>query len=94
VGVTTVVCWGIGLLVALVAIHLALVWLESRNWVYYRRRPRHGGPQYHLLHMSSVFDPQFRQVMEIMVEDARQRDDSGDPPARTREGEAEASGDD
>ncbi|MDH3456606.1 MAG: hypothetical protein OER90_07155 [Gemmatimonadota bacterium] len=73
--------WGVVVLVLLVAIHLLLVWLESKNWIYYRRTPKHGGSAYHLMHMSSIFDPKFKQVMEIMVEDERQEDELGEGKA-------------
>jgi hypothetical protein len=73
------VLWGVGILVALIAIHVSLVRAESRGWIYYRRSPRHGGSAYHLMQMSAVFDPKFRQVIETMVEDERQEEDSGEP---------------
>ena len=76
----SLVLWGVVLLVVLVALHVLLCWMESKGWIYYRRTPRHGGSTYHLLQMSSIFDPRFRQVIEIMVEDERREDESGDPP--------------
>lgn len=72
-------------MMVLVAIHFVLSWMESHNWIYYRRRPRHGGAQYHLLQMSSVFDPRFQQVVEIMVADERRDDESGGPLGDPRE---------
>jgi hypothetical protein len=74
----SLVLGGLVVLVLLVAIHFLLIWMESKNWIYYRRTPKHGGSAYHLMHMSSIFDPKFKQVMEIMVEEERQEDESGE----------------
>jgi hypothetical protein len=74
-----IVVWGLGLLAVLIAVHLVLSWAESRGWIYYRRSPRHGGSAYHLMQMSAIFDPKFRQVIETMIEDERQDEASGEP---------------
>ncbi len=79
----SLVMLGVVLLVVLIALHVLLCWMESRGWIYYRRTPRHGGSAYHLMQMSAIFDPRFRQVIEIMVEEERQEDESGDPPGAT-----------
>jgi hypothetical protein len=78
---TDLVFVGVCALLALIASHFLLSWAEARGWIYYRRAPRHGGSAYHLMQMSAVFDPKFRQVIEIMVEDERAEDESGDPPS-------------
>jgi hypothetical protein len=78
----SLILWVIALLAALVVLHVLLCWMESKGWIYYRRGPRHGGSAYHLLQMSSIFDPRFKQVVEIMVEEERQEDESGDPPGQ------------
>ncbi len=45
---------------------------------------------YHLLEMSSVFDPGIQQVIEIMVEEERRQDKSGDPPTPEQQDEPSA----
>jgi hypothetical protein len=44
------------------------------------------------MHMSSIFDPTFKQVMEIMVEDERQEDESGEGAAAERQSSRAAEG--
>lgn len=73
------ILWGIGVLAVLVVAHLLLTWAEHRGWVYYRRSPRHGGSAYHFMQMSAIFDPKFQQVIETMVEDEREEEESGEP---------------
>jgi hypothetical protein len=77
------VVWGLGLLAVLIVIHVTLGWAESRGWIYYRRSPRHGGSAYHLMQMSAIFDPKFRQVVETIIQDEREEEESGesDPEA-------------
>lgn len=69
------------LIAAFVAADRLLLWCESRGWIYYRRNGlRRGAATYHLLEMSSVFDPGFQQIMELRTEERELQDESGDPP--------------
>lgn len=58
-----------------------LLWCEARGWIYYRRYGlRRGAATYHLLEMSSVFDPGFKQITEVKTEEKELQDEAGDPP--------------
>lgn len=66
---------------AVFVVDRALLWVESRGWLYYRRnKPHGGGSVYHLLEMTSILDPTFNEVIEIKVQEEKQEDESGDPP--------------
>ena len=73
--------WGVAIVAAAMALDRLLLWMEARNWVYYRRSK--GGPRgaiYHTLEMHSVFDPRIRHVHEIQVKEEEEEDESGEPP--------------
>lgn len=59
----------------------ALLWAESRGWIYYRRnKPGRGASTYHLLEWNAAFDPTMRQVLEERVKEVREEEESGAPP--------------
>jgi hypothetical protein len=68
-------------LAALLTADRLLLWMERRGWVYYRnsKGAGRGAVGYHMLEMSSVFDPSQKVVQEIQVMEQKQIDDSGDP---------------
>lgn len=77
--------WVAGIVVALVVVDRLLLWIESRGWLYYRRtKPRGGAAVYHLLEMSSTFDPSIQQVIEVKVKEERKQEESGEPPGPGR----------
>jgi len=79
---TRTALWIAGAALALLLLDRLLLFLESRGWIYYRTTGLHrGAATYHLLELSSVFDPGFREIMEIRTEDEQQQDESGAPPA-------------
>jgi len=76
--------WGVAIAVAAFALDRLMLWMESRNWIYYRRSK--GGPRgaiYHTLEMHSIFDPGIKHVQEIQVQEEEEEDESGDPPTET-----------
>ena len=76
--------WIVGGMMGVFVLDRALLWAEERGWIYYRRRrPGRGAIGYHMLEMSSVFNPSHKVVQEIQVKEEQQEDESGDPPART-----------
>ena len=84
------VLWIGGLGLGVLLLDRALLWAESRGWVYYRRnKPGRGASTYHLLEWTSTFDPTQREVIEIRVKEERREDESGDPLGP--DGEAEGS---
>lgn len=75
------VIWGIAIAAVAFALDRLFLWMESRNWIYYRRSK--GGPRgaiYHTLEMHSIFDPGIKHVHEIQVKEEEEEDESGDPP--------------
>ena len=79
---TRLAIWIAGAALALFLLDRLLLLLESRGWIYYRTTGLHrGAATYHLLELSSVFDPGFKEIMEIRSEEEQQQDDSGAPPA-------------
>ena len=82
------ILWIVGLAVGLFVLDRALLWLESRGWIYYRRtKPGRGAATYHLLEWNSVLDPTMRQVQEERIREKREEEESGAPPARDHPGE-------
>lgn len=78
----TALFWILGTAAALWLLDRGLLWMESRGWIYYRKaKPRGGAAVYHLLEMSSVFDPGIREVVEARVLEEREDEESGAPPA-------------
>ncbi len=83
--------WAVAIVVAAFAMDRLLLWMESSGWIHYRRTGlARGASVYHLLEMSSVFDPGIQQVIEIMVEEERRQDKSGDPPTPEQQDEPSA----
>jgi hypothetical protein len=76
------ILWIVGLAVGLLVLDRALLWVESRGWIYYRRtKPGRGAATYHLLEWNAVLDPTMRQVQEERVREKREEEESGAPPA-------------
>ncbi|MGD2120478.1 MAG: hypothetical protein PVJ76_01980 [Gemmatimonadota bacterium] len=72
--------WVTGLAVGIFVLDRALLFLESRGWIYYRRsKAGRGASTYHLLEWTSVLDPSQRQVIELRVSEERQEDEAGSP---------------
>jgi len=83
---TRILLWIAAAAVGLLLLDRLLLWLESRGLLYYRTTGFHrGAATYHLLELSSAFDPGFKEIMEVRSEDLEQQDESGDPPAAPTE---------
>ena len=75
------IIWIAGLIVAVWFVDRALLWMESRGWIYYRRtKPGRGAMTYHLFEWNAAFDPTMRQVQEEQVREVIQEEEAGDPP--------------
>jgi hypothetical protein len=60
----------------------ALLKLEERGWINYRRHGiSRGAIAYHALELESIVNPGARQVMEIQFEQRKNQDEAGDPLA-------------
>jgi hypothetical protein len=57
------------------------LWMESRGWVYWRKK-KHGsdGIGNALQELNSLMTPSIRHVIEHREKDLKQRDDQGDDP--------------
>lgn len=80
VGTVEEALWLVGLLFLVFLVDRALLWAESRGWIYYRvRKPGRGASTYHLLEWNSAFDPTMRQVQEEIIREEKSEDEAGDP---------------
>jgi hypothetical protein len=76
------------LLVALVVIVGGLfaldrfaLWMESRGWIYYRRRkPSTSTLGNAFLQVQSLLEPEKRTLLEVRREEQVEEDESGEPP--------------
>lgn len=76
------VLWILGLVVGLFLLDRLLLFVESRGWIYYRRtKAGRGASTYHLLQWTSVLDPTQQQVIELRIQEEKNEDEAGDPPA-------------
>ena len=72
--------WIAAALFGLFLLDRSLLWAEARGWIYYRRnKPGRGAATYHLLEMSTIFDPSMRPVQEIRIQEEASEDEAGDP---------------
>ena len=72
--------WVAAALFGLFLLDRILLWAEARGWIYYRRnKPGRGAATYHLLEMSTIFDPSMRPVQEIRIQEEESEDEAGDP---------------
>ena len=66
--------------IGLFLLDLLLRWMEGRGWIYYRKtKPGRSAIAYHVLEMGSVFNPSFKVVQEIQVEEEKREEEAGDP---------------
>ena len=91
---TEIVGWVLGGGLGLFVLDRSLLSMEDRGWIYYRRtRPGRGASTYHLLEMSSIFNPGFEAVQEVRAKEEKQEQESGDPPADDDPESLDAAGD-
>ncbi|HST63239.1 MAG TPA: hypothetical protein VLK84_31300 [Longimicrobium sp.] len=70
----------IGIVVLLVAADRALLAMESRGWINYRRHGPHlSAARYHVMEMHSIWEPGIQQVIESHYREQKNEDESGDP---------------
>jgi hypothetical protein len=81
-----IMVWTLLTLVLGGALDRALLHLEKRGWINYRRNGfSRGAAAYHALELQTIFDPGTQQVIEIGYEQRQQEDESGDPPVKEGE---------
>lgn len=70
------------MLAAAVILDRLLLRLEAAGWINYRRRGlSRGASTYHLLELTSIFNPGTREVIEVKYGQEQEADESGAPPA-------------
>ncbi len=70
----------IGIIVALVVADRALLAMEARGWINYRRHgPNLSAARYHMMEMHSLWEPGIQQVIEAHHREQKNEDESGDP---------------
>lgn len=68
----------IGAVVSLFVLDRILRWMEGLGWIYYRKtKPGRSAIGYHVLEMSSVFQPSFQVVQEIQVAEEKGETEAG-----------------
>ena len=75
------VLFWIAIVVLLVAADRALLALESRGGINYRRHgPNLSAARYHMMELHSIMEPGVQQVVESHYREQKGEDESGDPP--------------
>lgn len=76
--------WLVGMAAVLYGLHRLALWMEQRGWIYYRNT-RHGSSGSlgnAFLHVQSILEPGKRHVLEQRLDEAREDEESGDPPTK------------
>jgi len=67
--------------VALFALDRLALWMESRGWLYYRRRkPSSSTLGNAFLQVQSLLEPDKKALLEVRQDEQLEDDESGDPP--------------
>jgi hypothetical protein len=68
-------------ILALFALDRLALWMESRGWIYYRRRkPQSSALGNAFLQVQALIEPDTKHLLEARQEDVCEADESGDPP--------------
>lgn len=78
-----------GIVVLLLAADRALLAMEARGWINYRRHgPNLSAARYHVMEMHSIWEPGIQQVVEAHYRERKSEDEAGDPPGAEPEEES------
>ncbi len=72
--------WLTAAAIAVWSLHRLALWLESRGWLYYRRRPSSSALGNAFLEVRSLVEPATRAVVEERTRVHDEEDAEGDPP--------------
>jgi len=76
-----IIAWFIGIGIALFLLDRALLRMESRGWIYYRRKaPARSSLGNAFLEIQSFLEPSKKVMVEVMKEEKKEQAESGDPP--------------
>jgi hypothetical protein len=78
--VTQLLLWAAAIPAALFALHRLFLWMEARDWIYYRRKPRGGGLGDVFLN-ANVLDPGRQHIIEAREELISEERGAGDDDA-------------
>lgn len=77
--------WVLAGVVGIALLDRALLHMEARGWINYRRRGlSRSGAAYHTLTLHAVFHPSAEHLQEVRYHQVEERDDSGEPPPLTQ----------
>jgi hypothetical protein len=74
--------WLALVLASLYPLHRLGLWMESKDWIYYQRRPKSGAGYFEA---AGIFDPGMRHLREAKKEIVAERPDGDDDDARPPE---------
>ena len=75
------VVWIAGSAFALFLLDKALLKMESRGWIYYRKKaPTRSSLGNAFLEVQSLLEPSKKAMVEVMKEEKKDQAESGDPP--------------
>lgn len=83
VGVGWIVFWIVASVAALALVDQALLWMERREWIYWRRRKGTAirpGLARVSLELQTLLEPEKRYVLALKREEKTLQDDAADPP--------------
>ena len=76
-----IILWIAGIALALLLLDKVLLKMESRGWIYYRRKaPTRSSLGNAFLEIQSMLEPSKKAMVEIMKEEKKEQADSGEPP--------------
>ena len=76
-----IILWIAGIGIALFLLNKALLWMESRGWIYYRKKaPTRSSLGSAFLEIQSLLEPSKKAMVEVMKEEKKEQANSGEPP--------------
>jgi hypothetical protein len=76
-----ILLWVAAAAIVLVLLDKALLMMEARGWIYYRRKqPSRGSLGNAFLEIQSYLEPSKKALVEVMKEEKKEQAESGDPP--------------
>jgi hypothetical protein len=74
----------VGGVLAIYVFRRVALWMNRRGWIRWKmRRGTSSELGNAVLGVQSIFQPSFKQVQELRMEEEDEQDDSGEPPSRS-----------
>jgi NADH:ubiquinone oxidoreductase subunit 4 (subunit M) len=75
----SLVLWGIALVAGLYGLHRLALWMESRGWIYYKKKHASAGAlSAAFLEIQALAQPEKKYVLEMRQDQRAERDHEGD----------------